>query len=610
MAIRTVQIRTRRYYIFSLIAVTLVMLFPATALSDTAAESVGGFNFVEKDGAWVMQLLDEQGKVYHSVSIPVKKELSLDEAESATQPVTVAPKPTPVISKPTIWQSITGFFTGNRPEAAPSSASAPVVPVPPPPPPPAGGGTTDDCQISLSMTASPDFVVLPDDADSRTAPNAKVSGTFNANEKCKAPFTLNLYAGIPAQVSEKLEQAKVAKTFDTNDKSHSFKEDLALSGHFQQYDHRFSVADSCGASSAVMVSSCSIDSTNVSDTALSDAKKRHTCVKPFESSKTSAGSKTQYNPNDPNPNKDIKTHDVLFTSVDFDPGYVKEMSTKNAVTLKKPFAPTDVIEVKLILKVPCPLTIEALRATDFVGTLVTIDEGGKKLTLGSGDFSLFEPYTAGNPVFTMKLLIEPSKDLTATIVAGRPIFIEVDDFTFTQPKSIPISIVIRKKIVAIGGAGAPSVDPLFSWVKRIAPDSSVISGLKGVQKNTEKLRTEITSQLRNGYEVLVVGHSIGSIVAFNLQKEFKEKRVEFLFLDPPYDSSLCRIPGIKSLPFAKAINQAVCDGVATDKNTIDWTRGQGLSHFFTHHPFMFPWYGKNREHLETLEVRIKEWIRK
>src|SRR3989338_516794 len=47
--------------------------------------SPGGLNWVERDGIWVMQLLDEEGVVFSEIPLPPKAELSVDDTTSPEQ---------------------------------------------------------------------------------------------------------------------------------------------------------------------------------------------------------------------------------------------------------------------------------------------------------------------------------------------------------------------------------------------------------------------------------------------------------------------------------------------------------------------------------------------
>ncbi len=310
---------------------------------------------------------------------------------------------------------------------------------------------SDGCQLALSLNVTPDFLISPPDSVANSSdflippsdivPKSTVSGSFSSNERCKAPFTLKLLHGIP---NGEPPEPPVIIDVSTKNGSYSFKKDTERSGDFH-----LSVVDSCGSSNAVTVSNCSVDGGNVSKEAFSRMEQAHTCYDPkaavvktglFESSKASPGGKTQFNSNDRIPTKTPTVSDIVATSVDFDPDYVKETIRDRKYTPKQPFSPLDVLQVKITVKVPgCKPNLADLRNAFFTGTLVTTDAKGKKLSLTSGRFSLLEPYTGDNPTFIMRLPLAPFEDIISAIASGRPISIEMHDKT-SESKSVSVPV--------------------------------------------------------------------------------------------------------------------------------------------------------------------------
>ncbi len=151
--------------------------------------------------------------------------------------------------------------------------------------------------------------------------------------------------------------------------------------------------------------------------------------------------------------------------------------------------------------------------------------------------------------------------------------------------------VTPTKIITVGGIGTSINGPfsgIFPWMDKIAPGSIRIpSGLHSIAYLTKQLRQTINDQLAGGNKVLVIGHSIGAFIAFNIHKEFTGKNVQFLYIDPPYKILL----GKKCFSILggnfSAVHQAVCDGVAIDPVTgkwnpdsINWTDGAAFGAFF------------------------------
>lgn len=136
-------------------------------------------------------------------------------------------------------------------------------------------------------------------------------------------------------------------------------------------------------------------------------------------------------------------------------------------------------------------------------------------------------------------------------------------------------------IITLSGIGTGANSPIFSFIDSISPNSVRIpNGFKSLAKNSVLLQDAINQQLTSGKKVIVVGHSVGSLVAYNVHDKFNGKDVNFVYVDPPYKSLACK--KVKAF-------KAICGSIMSDPNTINWTNGEAFGVFFsnlaTHDPF-------------------------
>lgn len=91
------------------------------------------------------------------------------------------------------------------------------------------------------------------------------------------------------------------------------------------------------------------------------------------------------------------------------------------------------------------------------------------------------------------------------------------------------------KVVVVGGTGSTSTHPIFASVAKVAPGASNIALSNGGADNLDWAKArmqEIVDQNRSaGKKTLVVGHSLGGVLAIN---QFQgQSCVEVLPIDPP-----------------------------------------------------------------------------
>ena len=138
-------------------------------------------------------------------------------------------------------------------------------------------------------------------------------------------------------------------------------------------------------------------------------------------------------------------------------------------------------------------------------------------------------------------------------------------------------------IVTVSGIGTGQNNKIFDFMDSISPGSIRIpNGFKSFARNSILLRQAINSQLALNRKVVVVGHSVGSMVAYNVHSDYIGKNVKFIYLDPPYKFFACKM---------SSVFRAICQGIQSDSGTKNWTNGAAFGLFFsklpTHDPFDF-----------------------
>ncbi len=170
--------------------------------------------------------------------------------------------------------------------------------------------------------------------------------------------------------------------------------------------------------------------------------------------------------------------------------------------------------------------------------------------------------------------------------------------TFSVPAKLP-------KIIVVSGIGTSSNNKIFSWFNDIFPGVIKIApGAKSISRSVKLLKDAIDQQLFLRNKVIVYGHSLGAIVAYQLYSEgYSNKAVKFVFIDPPFRfGKICNIRAYKILGFGTKL-YTLCDALE-QMAMVNWTDGRGLSNFLAHDPFDFPWFGKNKERLRQLRDRV------
>ena len=131
-------------------------------------------------------------------------------------------------------------------------------------------------------------------------------------------------------------------------------------------------------------------------------------------------------------------------------------------------------------------------------------------------------YMSEDGTFTGEVISVP------TITYEQPPLADAD--TSEKKDALPdLSCDNPKQIITVGGIDSALIHPQFAWTRDIAPVAAEISIADlSISESTVKLRNTINAELAGGKPVLVVAHSLGAIIAFNLRDEFKGKPVEFI----------------------------------------------------------------------------------
>ncbi len=175
------------------------------------------------------------------------------------------------------------------------------------------------------------------------------------------------------------------------------------------------------------------------------------------------------------------------------------------------------------------------------------------------------------------------------------------------------------KMIIIGGVDKDPNHPIFNWVKG-GNKPNLISKLLTKKTNPSIINyplpqneslAEAKAKLQDMISgsgncscTTIVAFSLGSIIAFNLQKESPQSScTSYLFIDPPYDHPKCKIPFASVFEeTCKEINKAKEGGIADSPDTINWTNGTAKPPH--HDPFSDPNNPINKENLKALRKAI------
>ena len=167
-------------------------------------------------------------------------------------------------------------------------------------------------------------------------------------------------------------------------------------------------------------------------------------------------------------------------------------------------------------------------------------------------------------------------------------------------------------IIDVGGftGGLPIYQGISTWMNAIQPDSIYIPmRAHSIATVTNSIISAVNDQLSKGNKVLVIGHSLGSFIVFNLRNYFPSSPVKFIYVDPPYHpGGLLSIvaPVIGSLTNRGSfgsVSSAISAGIATDPNSVIWTNGTAAP-FKVHNAFDCQNCANNATNLANLKAKI------
>ncbi len=202
-------------------------------------------------------------------------------------------------------------------------------------------------------------------------------------------------------------------------------------------------------------------------------------------------------------------------------------------------------------------------------------------------------YIQANHSFPVDISFTPDPDSTPP-----------ESYRYTRHVDVPATLCPHTALIAVGGIFSKTTDPFFSFMRSICPDSTIsIAGNESVPKITKRIKEAINAQLQAGKGVLVVAHSKGAVIAYNIQSYVSGRDVSFIYIDPPYANFWSGLPfASKFSSTGAAIKLAAESGIATDLRTINWTNGAGSGK--SHDPWSYPGYGNNALHLKDLRRKI------
>ena len=134
---------------------------------------------------------------------------------------------------------------------------------------------------------------------------------------------------------------------------------------------------------------------------------------------------------------------------------------------------------------------------------------------------------------------------------------------------------------------------IFRWMDQILPPEVTSIHVPTNANSTASLTTTVVQDVNNalaqGRPVIVVGYSLGSLVAFNIQNDFPGRNVQFIFVDPPYQYSpfFAGFASVFNRGLYSSAVTAVKNGIATDPRSLIWTNGEGISNMKHHDPFYY-----------------------
>jgi hypothetical protein len=218
--------------------------------------------------------------------------------------------------------------------------------------------------------------------------------------------------------------------------------------------------------------------------------------------------------------------------------------------------------------------------------------------------------------------VTPSNEITYTMKGGTVLDItpkiNSDSYKYKvrliSVKETDGATLNNVSIIVAGGGFSGKNSKTFDYFAKELGRPIIGVHLRGrsAPRNTIILRKAIKDELDKGKRVLVIGHCMGAMLAFNIanESEFENNKcLANVYIDPPYRFWGCKVPILNKITGLKQMRQAICDGIQDDEDTIDWTGGRAFLNIWRHDPFnkLFTNMAVNQTNLAEMleEVRTK-----
>ncbi|MEY2664459.1 MAG: hypothetical protein RIT04_267 [Candidatus Parcubacteria bacterium] len=194
--------------------------------------------------------------------------------------------------------------------------------------------------------------------------------------------------------------------------------------------------------------------------------------------------------------------------------------------------------------------------------------------------------------------------------SGGSLYSNTTSFTI---RSVDIAVITVTGAM-LSGAICNWVDTNITGPNKLQKTLCIAPFMKSTAKVVKQIKDATDAALAANKKVMIVSQCIGSLIAYNViaqyYKTYVDKGlVEIVYVDPPYGGSFANALFSRVFPGQYAPRaQAIAGGIKYDSRMIDWTRGEGLLHLFTHDAFTYPNYGKNSTNLAALSNVIQKKV--
>ncbi|MEI8248892.1 MAG: fibronectin type III domain-containing protein, partial [Candidatus Taylorbacteria bacterium] len=166
-------------------------------------------------------------------------------------------------------------------------------------------------------------------------------------------------------------------------------------------------------------------------------------------------------------------------------------------------------------------------------------------------------------------------------------FAECSNMDVSGKNNIPV-VSKAPTIVTVGGFGTgviPSFSGIFKWVHGILPSSiktlDIPLSTNSPGYNKIQIMKAIDLSLASGRPVVVVAHSLGAFLAYQVSQYYMNSNVKFIYVDPPYNFILSQFGSLGTTAKVFKNNPSLY---------VNWTNGNAIGYFAnlkTHDAFDF-----------------------